>query len=115
MSQELNKVKVLMINGDIEVKYDTSLVDASSINKEKEVIDTIVKKILKLEPALIITLGTVHRSAQESLLDAGVTLIMKTKESQFRKLLRILDAIPVTDLERPEPIDSKVLGYCNKF
>lgn len=61
MNTELKKARVLMISGDVDVKYESVLADASSINKEKEVIDTMVKKILRVEPNIIITSGSVHR------------------------------------------------------
>ena len=83
MAKDIQVPSILMIRGNLEVssKDEIMIFDANNLNHERDSLQAITKKIIKLDPKILIVEGSVHGYAQEALLDKNITLIMNMKEA----------------------------------
>jgi len=117
MRKEIEKPNILMIRGNLDQHKQNELttLDSSSFNKEQEYLETLAKKIINVHPHVVMTDGVVNRIVQEALYNAGITLAMKVKDSQFQKVCRYVNAKPIENIESVLDIDSLIMGNCEKF
>jgi len=117
MESTIEHPKILVIKGNLEPPRtdDSPIMDMSSISREEMFLEEIIKKIAKLGPNIVVVEGSVNRFAQEKLLANKLTLVMKIREKQLKKILRFTNAKLVEDLSRFDLVDEKYLGTCENF
>jgi len=116
MSNNLNHPIILMFKGNLDsTSDDVSIMDSPTINREKNFFEETIKKILELDPHIIITEGRVGRLAQDMLAKPGKTIIAKMKERQFERVADALGCIPLSNWNMIEDVGSKCIGSCGQF
>jgi len=117
MSSFIKNPKILMLSSSLEFQRTARFSSFDSlIQQEKEHLNLIVKKISSLSPQVVVVEKTVSRLALESLLVAGITLVLNVKPTLMHCISRFIncDILPSTD-DIMEETAGATLGHCGGF
>lgn len=114
MPNDIKNPKILLLGCAIEYQRMQNRLSSLDIllEQEREHLRLSVARILQYNPTLIFVESTVARNAQELLLQAGVTLVLKVKPSLMNHISQLAGADVVRNLAdiRPENF-----GTCEHF
>lgn len=114
MPNDIKSPKILLLGCAIEYQRMQNRLSSLDIllEQEREHLRLSVARILQYRPTLIIVGQTVARNAQELLLQAGVTLVLKVKHSLMKHISRLTGADIVQNLADIRPDN---FGTCQRF
>ena len=102
MNTSIEGPTILMIKGNIE-------------NKGNAHLSSLLAKILRLNPTIIVTEGTVAWEVQDKILQAGKTLITRLRANQFDAINKRIQGNPISNLEKFDGLNRNILGASDRF
>ena len=114
MSNRIIQPRILLLSCALEYARDEKRLASMDtlLEQEQESITFQVRKIVALQPDLLVVEKTVNRLAQDLLRAAGITLILNVKPSLMHRISRctMTPILPATDF-----VEGIALGSCGVF
>ncbi|XP_074363263.1 putative 1-phosphatidylinositol-3-phosphate 5-kinase FAB1D isoform X1 [Apium graveolens] len=110
MPTNYNKPRLLLIQGALDLSL-RGLSSFESIKQEKDTHKSIIERIAKCNPSIILVEKTVSRDIQESILAKGMTLVIDMKLHRLQRVSRCTGSVILS----LDTLTGKKLRQCDSF